>query len=76
MKTNKKKGSTGPRLIICEAVPITDPAEIAELERRIAIAEKAFAIGEKARLAALKRLTAAETNGTKPRPRKKKQAPH
>jgi hypothetical protein len=44
-------------LLRCELVPITDPAEIAALERRIQAAEKAMARG---------------SNGKKPKSRKKK----
>jgi hypothetical protein len=72
MKKKSPKIARIMPLLECQVVPITDPDEIAELERRIAVAERAFAIGEKARLAALKRLTAAEANGKKPLPRKKK----
>lgn len=48
----------------CKIIPITDPAEIAALERRIQAAEKAMAAGEIA-LATLE-------NGKKPKTRKRK----
>jgi hypothetical protein len=57
----KKKTRTKARKGIlqgCELIPITDPAEIAALERRIKKAEKALALAQlaeaKAKLARLK----------------------
>ncbi len=45
MKNNAKKTVRVSTLHRGEIVPITDPAEIAELERRIRAAEKAMANG-------------------------------
>ena len=59
MKSKPRKTVVGT-LQICEAVPITDPAEIAALERRIRAAEKVMVDG----YACLE----------KPKPRKRKPA--
>ena len=40
MKNRNRKKPVKGVLVDCELVPITDPVEIAELERRIAEAEK------------------------------------
>jgi hypothetical protein len=43
MKKKPRKSPYRPTLVTCELVPITDAVEIAELERRIAEAEKMLA---------------------------------
>ncbi|HTU17947.1 MAG TPA: hypothetical protein VMG10_07770 [Gemmataceae bacterium] len=48
MKKNAGKKMRGPTLQEFELVPITDPAEIAELDRRCKEAEKAMKVAEKA----------------------------
>jgi hypothetical protein len=63
MKSKSRKTVPGI-LVTGKLVEITDPAEIADLERRVRAAEKAMAAREKA-LAALE-------NGSKPKPRKRK----
>lgn len=50
-----------PRLVTCELVEITDPTEIAELERRVRAAEKAMADRE----------IAASGKGRRPKMRKR-----
>ncbi len=64
MKNKSRKAPLRPTLQEFELVEVTDPAEFAELERRVRAAEKAMAAGEKA-LAAL-------DNGSKPKTRKAK----
>ncbi len=63
MKKKARKPVKGV-LVECELVEVTDPAEFAELERRVRAAEKAMAAREKA--------LAAFDNGSKPRTRKRK----
>ncbi len=63
MKTKPRK-PVKSILVTGKLVEITDPTEIAALERRIRAAEKAMAAREKA-LAALE-------NGSKPKTRKRK----
>ncbi|MGH7174183.1 MAG: hypothetical protein ACRELG_28270 [Gemmataceae bacterium] len=48
MKKKTEKKMLGPTLQEIELVPITDPAEIAELDRRCKAAEKAMKAAEKA----------------------------
>jgi hypothetical protein len=59
MKNKKPKDLATPRYVECELIPITDPDEIAALERRVRKAEKAMAAAERA-------------NGKKTKPRKGK----
>jgi hypothetical protein len=44
-KKNPQKGLRMMPLLRCEVIPITDPAEIAALERRIRAAEKVMVDG-------------------------------
>jgi hypothetical protein len=63
MKSKSRKTVRGT-LVRGKLIEVTDPAEFAELERRVRAAEKAMAAREKA-LAALE-------NGSKPKTRKGK----
>jgi hypothetical protein len=47
MKKKTPKKMLGPTLQEFELVPVTDPAEVAALERRCRAAEKALATGER-----------------------------
>jgi hypothetical protein len=58
MKKKSQKSSRNPTLKTFELVEVTDPAEIAELERRVRAAEKEMA--------------AREADTEKPKPRKRK----
>lgn len=64
MKKKSQKTPYKPTLQEFELVEVTDPAEFAELERRVRAAEKAMAAREKS-LAELE-------NDKKPKPRKVK----
>ncbi len=55
MKNKPLKKMLGPTLQEFELVPITDPSEIAELDRRCREAEKAMKTAEKAYAAALRK---------------------
>jgi hypothetical protein len=48
MKKKSSKKMLGPTLQEFDLVPVTDPAELAALDRRCRAAEKAKAIAEKA----------------------------
>ena len=48
MKNKTPKKPVGSILHLSELVPVTDPAEFAELERRVRAAEKAIAARESA----------------------------
>ena len=48
MKKKSSKKMLGPTLQEFELVPVTDPAELADLDRRCRAAEKAKAAAEKA----------------------------
>jgi hypothetical protein len=45
MKKRRRNGLRMAPLLTCEVIPITDPAEIAALERRIRAAEKVMVDG-------------------------------
>ena len=61
----KKSRKTVPGVMVdCKAIDVTDPAEFAELERRVRAAEKEMAVRDKT--------FAAFENGGKPKARKRK----
>jgi hypothetical protein len=47
MQKKKAKKMLGPTLQELELVPVTDPAEVAALDRRCRAAEKAMALGKR-----------------------------
>jgi hypothetical protein len=65
MENKPRKKMLGPTLQEIELVPITDPAEIAEIDRRCREAEKAMKAAQKAYDAALRK-------AYKRKPRKRK----
>lgn len=48
MKNKPRKKMLGPTLQLFELVPITDPAELAAIDRRRKLAQKAMKVAEKA----------------------------
>lgn len=69
MKNIPQKKMLGPTLQLIELVPITDPAELAAIDRRCRAAEKAMKIAEKAYE---KAYDAALRKASKRKPRKRK----